>query len=273
MKSLDMGMRPEDDASEEYGEVTEGLLDSQEKPSRLKESQLRASSRKRSIFLHALVFTFYLISTIGFAVEHSRIRAKLRKQFLHSPANPAVEWSVQKLKMGEGKEGDFIGQPRPILEQSWDSLLAPMNVRLGREDIVAFDRQDVAAALSDGSGYAGTLNVFHELHCVRFLHKYVWKEHYWPDSDEHQRENEKEHADHCIETLRLASICHGDVGMVIYSWTPDSIKPGANGTAHQCVDWPKIDHWARDRALDMYSPGLLVHPKFGAVYPEGANKE
>jgi hypothetical protein len=41
-----------------------------------------------------------------------------------------------------------------------------MNLRLDREDIVAFNRQDEAVELTDGSGYAGTLNVYHELHCV-----------------------------------------------------------------------------------------------------------
>jgi hypothetical protein len=41
-----------------------------------------------------------------------------------------------------------------------------MNVRLDLEDVVAFNRQDVAVELSDGTGYAGTLNVYHELHCV-----------------------------------------------------------------------------------------------------------
>jgi len=33
-----------------------------------------------------------------------------------------------------------------------------------------FGREKIAVELSDGSGYAGTLNVFHELHCVVSIH-------------------------------------------------------------------------------------------------------
>lgn len=58
-------------------------------------------------------------------------------------------------------------------------------------------------------------------------------------------------------------MCHGDVGLVIYSWQSDTLKPGANGTSHQCVDWPRLSSWAEEKAFDMYKPGLIVHPKLG----------
>lgn len=45
------------------------------------------------------------------------------------------------------------------------SILA-MNVRLSLEDVQTFDREGTAVGMSDGSGYLGTLNVYHELHCV-----------------------------------------------------------------------------------------------------------
>lgn len=41
-----------------------------------------------------------------------------------------------------------------------------MNVRLSLKDVQAFNREATAVGLSDGSGYVGTLNVYHELHCV-----------------------------------------------------------------------------------------------------------
>jgi hypothetical protein len=60
-------------------------------------------------------------------------------------------------------------------------------------------------------------------------------------------------------------MCHGDVGMVIYSWQPGILKPGANGTAHQCVDWPRLSSWANDRTIDIYKPGLIVNPELGKL--------
>lgn len=41
-----------------------------------------------------------------------------------------------------------------------------MNVQLSEEDIKAVGRLEGAVSLPDGSGYIGTLNVYHELHCV-----------------------------------------------------------------------------------------------------------
>lgn len=69
--------------------------------------------------------------------------------------------------------------------------------------------------------------------------------------------------DHCLNTLRKFAMCHGDVGPVIYSWQPGILKPGANGTAHQCVDWPRLSSWASERAIDIYEPGLIVNPELG----------
>jgi hypothetical protein len=41
-----------------------------------------------------------------------------------------------------------------------------MNIRLSLEDLKAFNRDEDAVQLPDGSGYVGTLNVYHEIHCV-----------------------------------------------------------------------------------------------------------
>lgn len=70
-------------------------------------------------------------------------------------------------------------------------------------------------------------------------------------------------SDHCLGTLKSFAMCHGDVGMVIYSWQKDRLKPGANGTGHTCVNWDKISQWTKERTVDMYKPGLLVHPQHG----------
>ncbi|KAI1379248.1 hypothetical protein F4677DRAFT_442974 [Hypoxylon crocopeplum] len=116
-----------------------------------------------------------------------------------------------------------------------------MNVRISKEDVKHFGREDTAVALPDGSGYIGTLNVFHEIHCIRWLHN----------------------------TLRKFALCHGDVGLITYSWNPHHEKPSANATAHQCVDWDALSQWAEERAVDMFKPGFLVHPTLGPAYPDG----
>lgn len=61
-------------------------------------------------------------------------------------------------------------------------------------------------------------------------------------------------------------MCHADVGLVIYSWQKDRLKPGANGTGHTCAKWDKISKWTRERTVDIYKPGLIVHPQLGKSY-------
>jgi hypothetical protein len=43
---------------------------------------------------------------------------------------------------------------------------ADQNIRLSLEDLKAFNRDEDAVQLPDGSGYIGTLNIYHEMHCV-----------------------------------------------------------------------------------------------------------
>ena len=95
-----------------------------------------------------------------------------------------------------------------------------MNVRMSYNDLKAFDRQENAVALADGSGYVGTLSVYHEIHCVvssssrhsvaiglsvrkRWMHKYMYQEIYWPDLDDAQREENRLHSGKRISTLFL----------------------------------------------------------------------
>lgn len=83
-----------------------------------------------------------------------------------APANEALRWKLHVFNSGDGHEGPYSGYPRPELEEAWDGLLGKMNVRFSLEDLKAFDRDEDAVQLPDGSGYAGTLNIYHEIHCV-----------------------------------------------------------------------------------------------------------
>ncbi|KAH9990673.1 hypothetical protein F4779DRAFT_623784 [Xylariaceae sp. FL0662B] len=257
------------DDDEWSANASEGLLGSKEKPPKLWRRDEPWYAGRKAIRVHVVVFCIYLTIVIGLAVALGRAWKKLDRQFLYSPANDAIDWSIQEFNSGDGLTSDFGGHPRPELEKAWADLLGPMNIRLELQDVQAFGREKTAVPLSDGSGYVGSLNVYHELHCVRWLYKYIWQDEYFPDADEEQKKKNKSHSEHCLNALRKFAMCHGDPGMIIYSFMPWSLKPGANGTAHQCVDWPKLSKWANERAIDIYEPGLIVHPQLGPVYKEG----
>lgn len=60
-------------------------------------------------------------------------------------------------------------------------------------------------------------------------------------------------------------MCHADIGLITFQWSPDNLIPVANATTHQCAKWDKIDKWTKERTVDMMKPGWLVHPTKGIL--------
>ncbi|KAM0797307.1 hypothetical protein BDR22DRAFT_892409 [Usnea florida] len=230
----------------------------------------------------AHLFTFLIYSTLVTLALNARSKSvQSKRNILYSPANNALRWKLHEFHSGDGHEGPFSGYPRPELEEAWEGLLGKMNVRFSLEDLKVFDREEDAVQLPDGSGYAGTLNIYHEIHCVKWMHTHMYQEHYYPNLDDAQREENRLHsgrtpiniAKHCLTHLRKSAMCHGDVGMVTYRWGNVSRKPEAAATAHECIDWDSMAEWTNERTIDMFKPGYLIHPVLGPAYGEGEDKD
>lgn len=41
------------------------------------------------------------------------------------------------------------------------------------------------------------------------------------------------------------------------------IPIGLDEGHHQCVQWDKIDKWMKERSIDVFAPGVIVHPVLG----------
>ncbi|KAG5914368.1 hypothetical protein E4U42_000525 [Claviceps africana] len=188
-----------------------------------------------------------------------------------SPAVSAVEWEEHKFSLEDRiqEKGSFSGRPSADLDKAWHDLLNYENIVIEPHIMDHYGRRDIGVAVPEGGGYLGTLNVYHELHCLKRLHQYMYPEYYFPNLTAHQHELNRLHNEHCIDFLRQSSMCHGDIGLITFEWHDDSRIPVANATSHQCVNWPKLDEWTRARSVDMMKPGWLVHPLFGVAYPDG----
>jgi hypothetical protein len=74
--------------------------------------------------------------------------------------------------------------------------------------------------------------------------------------------------------LTEAIMCKADETPLTMIWFDNSILPGGNRTiAHECVNWDKLLEGMDEIKVDPFEPGLLMHPKFGAVTPEGRYTE
>jgi hypothetical protein len=69
---------------------------------------------------------------------------------------------------------------------------------------------------------------------------------------------------HCIEILRQAAICRGDVSIITMFWKDDVQLPIADfSLPHSCVNWNAIQEWSKQRSFDPMRPGYMKHPKLG----------
>lgn len=108
-----------------------------------------------------------------------------------APVNEAITWGLSFFTTE--LESDFVGKPNAEIDAAWDQILRHTNVRLSEEDIRKLGREHEAnIALPDG-GYAGLINGFHELHCLKRLYQYNWPEYYFPEFTPEQHEMNRQH--------------------------------------------------------------------------------
>ena len=60
--------------------------------------------------------------------------------------------------------------------------------------------------------------------------------------------------------------CNPDMTIRVLKWHPNSLLPSPVDHEHECMDWDRIDEWAKERYVDTATPGLLVHPTKGRCW-------
>jgi len=59
-------------------------------------------------------------------------------------------------------------------------------------------------------------------------------------------------------------MCRGDTTLITFEWDSTVRLPQPDFTLkHQCVDWDKLMEWAERSAVNIFEPGMLVHPTLG----------
>ncbi|KAG6002682.1 hypothetical protein E4U21_002834 [Claviceps maximensis] len=259
----------------------EGLMEKHEASLRLRPALGREPWWKQTTVLaigHLVLFTIY--AGVLYAVVRGGLRRGRMEGLPVSPAIPAVQWEAHKFTLEDRiqEKGSFSGRPNADLDKAWHDLLNYENIVIEPEIMEHYERLDIGVPVPEGGGYLGTLNVYHELHCLKRLHQYMYPDYYFPNLSPQQHEMNRLHngaspidtpAEHCIDFLRQSSMCHGDIGLITFEWHDNSRIPVANATMHQCVNWQKLDDWTRARSVDMMKPGWLVHPQLGVAYPNG----
>jgi len=200
-------------------------------------------------------------------------------QHQHSAARNVIQYEGKRFQLSSiyspdgspnpHKPSNFLGPPRPEIEEEWETLLGDINIRLQRPDMDQFAHDDDLIELADGSGYWNTMAVYHGLHCVKRLHHYIHKEHYYEGLNGTDAFRLLEHTEHCLDWLRQYVQCNADTTLIPLHWTPDRLPIALDNGNHQCVKWEPLAGWIKERAFDPQQPGLVVHPILGEVFANG----
>ncbi|KAM3450332.1 hypothetical protein MY3296_006220 [Beauveria thailandica] len=151
------------------------------------------------------------------------------------------------------KANRYRGAPSKEIDSAWDRFTTnPWMVETAA--VLNVSAQESARAMNDraietvvrldqdsGGGYMGTLEVFHQLHCLNILRKWTYIEHYsavdpfWAKENDHRREhtgmcasniqvthganaNSAAGLNHCIDMVRQALMCNADTGLILFHW-------------------------------------------------------
>ncbi|KAF7680202.1 hypothetical protein GT037_001853 [Alternaria burnsii] len=143
----------------------------------------------------------------------------------------------------------------------WRPELFPYTViRVSEEDLQYYNVTSLP--LADGSGFASQIFMAHELHCLKKIRQWIYKETYFEDVQGLARSELERHVNHCIETLRQGIMCRGDVSLGTYTYLSGGNDVTARSWAsHRCVDFDALMEWTRSRAIDIFADGILVKPE------------
>lgn len=101
--------------------------------------------------------------------------------------------------------------------------------------------------LPDGSGYLGTLNVDHALHCLQQVHRFMYRDYYIPDMSEAEVKAMLGHVEHCLECIREYIVCKAEISLVTLIWATEQSTPLENWTfSHVCQKWDALEDRAKE---------------------------
>ncbi|KAI0834757.1 hypothetical protein F5Y06DRAFT_278337 [Hypoxylon sp. FL0890] len=227
---------------------------------------VRYERRNRSVFIYMflavmyfILVTFYIILFARYSRMERDIHA-MEPDLFPSLARSSAFRRVNRLFSLTVAGTPFAGDPNAELDQAWHDLLEGTTIRVAKEDLDYYNVTSLP--LADGSGYASELFVTHELHCLKKVRQWIYKDTYFTQIQGLARNELKRHIDHCIETLRQGIMCRGDVSLGTYTYLGGSRDVTARSWGeHQCIDFDALMVWMRERAVDIFQEGVLTSPE------------
>ncbi|QKX64647.1 uncharacterized protein TRUGW13939_11823 [Talaromyces rugulosus] len=232
------------------------------------EKPTASRSRWKAVCFHLALISIYSIAFIGaiYTTATSKITGR-QQHSVYSPLHEAIEMEPKMVHASFANKNPFKGPPSDELDHAWHQLFINSNVRVTADDLAQINKTSVPVT-DDKGGFYAIPDVYHQLHCLKFLRQVIYKDYY-----NIEKPTTPIHIDHCIDNLRQNLMCKGDVSLVTFSWVDNDRAPKPNfEVEHECVNWEKMDNWAKDHRFDIFDEKTLVHPSLGPSFPEAEYK-
>ncbi|EED15383.1 conserved hypothetical protein [Talaromyces stipitatus ATCC 10500] len=194
-------------------------------------------------------------------------------QILYSPAESTLEYETKVFPENIWTKSPYMtggnGLPSNETDGLWDDLYKYGIVKVNAEE--ASNLPNSTAELPHESGfYVIEIDVFHQLHCLNYIRKALYPDRYMHEfRDAYDTEGKRNysghdarHYDHCIDSIRLAMMCHADISIIPWQFDPAKEYPTPKlEVAHTCRNFDAVHDWAKSRAVANegaleWSPGL-----------------
>ncbi|KAF9882665.1 hypothetical protein FE257_005659, partial [Aspergillus nanangensis] len=162
-------------------------------------------------------------------------------QRLYSPLWDVVSYQPTVFDADIHGPSPFRGKVRPELDEAWDTTTNTSLILIDEQEMKALGESTHQAA-KVGTKYFAVVEVFHQLHCVDLIRKYIHRDDY-RDYMAFQDDEETilAHVDHCVDLLRQVIQCAGDVGLVVFDQKGPGKPPQPRfSNRHMCRDFNAI---------------------------------
>ncbi|EFQ97656.1 hypothetical protein MGYG_00696 [Nannizzia gypsea CBS 118893] len=169
---------------------------------------------------------------------------------VYSPARGVQDYLTIRFDGGVQTINLYKGVPSKELDEAWKALYDIGPLLVDKKELEAIGKESIELPSRPGKHLA-KLAVFHQLHCLDYVRRYVHREHYRID-DSHATISGIDHADHCIDMIRQALSCSADPTLITFNQKSPFHEVEADFSAtHACTNFEKVHGWAKNKAINM----------------------
>ncbi|OHW95094.1 hypothetical protein CSPAE12_06267 [Colletotrichum incanum] len=203
---------------------------------------------KNPLFIVSFLLFQIGVGSLGLAWRHSyRFNARLKDIAMHYRIEVPLVPRKSYAQYGMGGPEIWRAEPSEEVDKAWERVTAEHLFPVKESDIRAM-RKDPSVVVPmpdkytiDGeTTYMAKSAVFHNIHCLDYIRKAVYYDHYYPNGTD-DNPFHAYHTAHCIMILFEHLTCSGDPGVYLYRWMEEFSRPIADTNIwRQCWDFETV---------------------------------